>query len=321
MLSQERIPISKLKQAFDLNKQDVETVISALWPNEIFPYALWEMAYKSRWKDAASHNSTFNKAKELSSFPGFDPLEYKMPLLHIYEDRLTRFFRELSTIIFVTDLMDGLNRIIELTYDKNDTALHSDIEYLSDGLSYIESDLNFGVRRPFTWSTNITAERFYEVFKSKVSFISPCTTAFISKIFIDAIVVDKIAAIRELLKCGCYLKREVKGISRALVDRIAATLDVFPLEDTPAPLPTSSIVVPRALWEGKSPEAICKAMDDEGFGKPIIAYVLSEWCEKPNKTKIGQLLGPRGENEHDSTSRSRTYKLLAEAEAFTIITE
>jgi hypothetical protein len=61
-------------------------------------------------------------------------------------------------------------------------------------------------------------------------------------------------------------------------------------------------------------------MKDNGFGDHIIAYVLFAKCKK-KKTYIGRLLGPRGENEHDSASRSRTNNLLAEAAAFTIITD
>ena len=32
MLDTKRIPLGKLKQAFALNEQDVETLIAALWP-------------------------------------------------------------------------------------------------------------------------------------------------------------------------------------------------------------------------------------------------------------------------------------------------
>jgi hypothetical protein len=92
MLDQERIPISKLKQAFDLNGHDVETLISALWPQGVFPYALWEMVYKHCWETVASHNSRFYQTKDFSSFPKYDPLEYQVPLLDIYRGRLDTFF-------------------------------------------------------------------------------------------------------------------------------------------------------------------------------------------------------------------------------------
>jgi hypothetical protein len=319
MLDPERIPIGKLKQAFDLNRQDVETIISALWPNEVFPYALWEMAYRPRWKGAASHNTIFYKAKALSAFPEFDPLEHQLPLLHIYCDRIVYFFRELTTVIFVTDLMDGLNRIIELTYENNDNSLDSEIEYLFSGLSHIESELNFGINKPFTWAVNITHERFYEVYKSKISFIAPCTTDFISKMFIDTIVVDKTAAIRHLLKCGYPFQHEVKGISRALVDRIAATLDAHSQEDTPVAPAPFSIVVPRALWEGKSPKAARDSMKQQGFTDPrVIAYVLYNWCGLKNKTQLGKLLGPDGKD--DSTYLRLAHRLLAEAATLNITT-
>jgi len=333
MLDMERIPLFKLQQAFDLNKQDVETVISALWPNGVFPYALWEMAYIPRWKDAASHNTMFYQANAVSSFPEFDPLEHPLPLFHIYSGRIVTFFRELAAIIFVADLKAGFNRIFNLTYEENNKEFQDDIEYIFQGLSRIECELNLSIHRPFTWATNITAERFREIFEEKVIFVASYNFVFLSKIFLDAVVVDKTAAIRYLVDRGYPLRQEVKGISRTIIKRITAMpvvhLQLADITDPPAVHPqedalvapsASSIVVPRALWEGKSPEAICKAMDEEGFGKPIIAYVLREWCKK-SKTQVGILLGPRGDNEHDSTSRSRASNLLAEAAAFTIITD
>ena len=256
MLSQDRIPIGKLKLAFDLNGQDVETVISALWPNEVFPYALWEIIYKPRWKDAASHNTIFYRAKKISSFPEFDPLEHKLPLVHIYRDKIEYFFRELATIIFVNDLIDGVNRIIELTYGKNSDEFDEDIEYLISGLSYIESDVNFEIHKPFTWSTNITAERFYDAYKSKTSFIAPCTTNFISKMFIDTIVVDKTTAIRYLLIAGYFLQQEVKGISKAIVDRIWASIDTTATAPPPQQSTAEPVFPIVIMEESSSPEAL-----------------------------------------------------------------
>jgi len=254
MLDTERIPIGKLKQAFDLNGQDVETVISTLWPNRVFPYALWEMAYRPRWKDAASHNTIFYKAKALSSFPEFDPSEHELPLLFIYSDRMIKFFQELSAIIFATDLMYGFNRIMELVYEKNNNVFQDDIKYVFDGLSRIESELNFGIHRPFTWAANMTAERFHEVFEEKAIFVASYSFAFLAEIFLDAIVVDKIAAIRYLIDGGYPLRQEVKGISKAIVDRIWASIDTTATA-SPSQQSTADPVLPALIMEeSSSPE-------------------------------------------------------------------
>ena len=345
MLDQERIPISKLKQAFDLNGQDVETLISALWPHGVFPYALWEMVYKYSWETVASHNSRFYQTKDFSSFPKYDPLEYQVPLLDIYRGRLDTFFAKLSSIIFVTDLMKGLNRIIELTYEKSDHGFNDDIGYLFDGLSRIESDFNSGLHRPFTFGEEITAEMFDKVFESKALFIAPCTISFLSKMFIDTIVVDKAAAIRHLIDGGYSLRQEVKGISKTIVERITAIPITHPPDTTsteqptsvppatmpaeqpasvsqdnaPTEPPASPIVVPRALWEGKTPQAVRDGMRKEDYADPVIAYVLFNWCKLRNKIRIGKMLGDNTEHQDDSTHRRRANKLLEEAEALTII--
>ena len=324
MLDTERIPLSKLQQAFDLSKQDVETVISALWPNWVFPYALWEMAYLPRWKDAASHNTLFYKAKALTSFPEFDPLEHSLPLLHIYSDKIITFFRELAAIIFVADLKNGFHRIINLVYENNNNEFQNDIEYIFHGLSRIESELNLSIHRPFTWATNTTAERFNEVFEEKAIFLASYDFTFLSKICLDAIAVDKTAAIRYLIDRGYPLRQEVKGISRTIVERITATPAAHPQlecitdppvihshEDTPAAPPTFSIVVPRALWEGKTHSAVIAAMRQDNFPDAIIAYVLHNWCGLKNKTRIGRLLGP--DDQDDSTYLRLAHRLLAEA--------
>jgi hypothetical protein len=49
MLSQEHTPIGMLKQAFSLTTQDVQTLLSTLLPDGVFPTILWQKAYSSFW--------------------------------------------------------------------------------------------------------------------------------------------------------------------------------------------------------------------------------------------------------------------------------
>jgi len=330
MLDPERIPLSKLRQAFNLDEPDAETLISALWPNEIFPYTLWEMAYRPRWQEAAHHNAMFYKARKISSFPKFDPLEHEIPLLHIYHDRIVSFFRELAAVIFVSDLREGFNRLIKWTYEKIDNHFQDDIEYFFNGLSRIESEHNSGLHRPFTRETFITEETFNAAFEDKAIFIASWQFSGLSKIFMDSIVLNKTAAIKYLLGCGYSLQQEVKGITTALVEGIkltptsppdefsvAPTISSIP-EACPAEPPASSIiVVPRDLWEGKTPKAIRDGLREKGYDDPVIAHVLFNWCQQTNKTQLGKWLGddPR---QDDSTHRRHTNELLKKAEAFTI---
>jgi hypothetical protein len=330
MLPQTHIPIGRLKQAFNLNGQEVEMIISALWPHGVSPYALWEMEYRPHWQQDASLCNLYYGAKEISSFPVFDPLEHEFPRLDVYCGRITAFFKELSSVIFVADLMKGLNRIIESTYETNDNGLNNDIEYFLHGLTQIENMLN---SRPFSWETVVSAEIFQKAVENKSLFVQPGTISFLSNMFINTMVLDKDSSIRCLLKCGYSLRQEVKHISRTIVELIAAepaphtqqaagatfSADVLPpKEDAPATSSNFFIVVPRALWEGKTPPTVRDGLRKEGYADPVIAYVLLKWC-KLNKTRIGKLLSDNPDEQDDSTHRRRAMKFLEEAEALTII--
>jgi len=353
MLAQDRIPIAKLKQAFGLNEQDAETIISALWPNGVFPYALWEEAYKLHWEAAVSHNRMLYKALKPFSLPEFDPLKYHAPPLHIYCDRIVKIFLDIATKIFVTALKEGFHHIIASTYEENDKYFHDDMEYLFNGLSRIESEHNSGINRPFTWEQVLTGEQFEAVFEDKALFLSSGVLSLLPKIFKDTIVLDKSAAVNHLLKYGYSLQQKVKGISQPLVDCLIKTSLASPPEKPPAPsmnafppeepeppaMPLASsepadrpedtpaeasatpfIVVPRYLWEGKSPQAVRNGMRERGYADPVIAYVLFNWCNQANKTRIGKWLANKPAQE-DSTHRRRASNLLKKADTLNIASD
>jgi hypothetical protein len=220
--------------------------------------------------------------------------------------------------------MEGLNLIIEESYGNSDFEHKLCINNLYNILADIEEKFDVVVNNPYSSSTRIDPEQYSDLVWKKLYYSGFSEHySFLQKLFIDTIVISKVPAISYLFGCGYSLQREVKGISQATVGSITATITAQNQaqdDNKPAVPPSSAIFVPRSLWEGKSPEAVCKAMKDNGFGDNIIAYILFTKCKK-KKTHIGRLLGPRGENEHDSASRSRTNKFLAEAAASTIITD
>jgi len=334
MLHQERIPIGKLKQAYRLNEQDVQTLLSALLPGGVFPTDLWQKAYSSFWRGKildymALYNldsPSFPLKLVCLSFPKIDlpPDSYYIEkcreMMHV-------LFVEVSSFLISDKIKNGLDYILEEAYETSNIIFEQERKKLFEKLTI--EDKNFAVR--FRSCTD--AKQFIVTTEYKRRAVSYEYFSFLSKIFPDTIVVDKAPAILHLFKCGYPLRQEVKGISKAFVERITATPAAHlqleritespvipPQEDTPGAPSASSIVVPRALWEGKSPEAVRDGMREKNFDDPIIAYVLSAW-RKRSKTQIGRLLGPRGDNEHDSTSRARTSNLLDEAAAFTIITD
>ena len=139
--------------------------------------------------------------------------------------------------------------------------------------------------------------------------------------------------------CDYPLKREVKGLTRRVVDstldRLAASAakvqpEIRPqipaeisTEACPVPLSDSSlsapsgevIVVPSALWMGKAPASIRDAMKDD-FDECVTAHVLLNWC-KVGKTQVGRLLSPK-EFGDDKSYRNHVDKLLLRAARLSI---
>ena len=121
-------------------------------------------------------------------------------------------------------------------------------------------------------------------------------------------------AVIEIL-CDYPLKREVKGLTRRVVDstldRLASSSskslpEVQPEVTTEIPTEacgacqlnpassvpsTETIVVPSALWLGKAPASIRDAMKED-FDECVTAHVLLNWC-KVGKTQVGRLLSPK----------------------------
>jgi hypothetical protein len=142
MLNPEHIPIGKLKQAYGLNEQEAEALLSVLWPNGVFPYELWEQAYDTVWKDAVNYNAAILLIEKTVSFPKFDKFEYKAFIQHIYIRNINDFFNELSANIFAIQLLDGISYIIDLLYDKSENIFDKDIKYTFDNLLRIEKENN-----------------------------------------------------------------------------------------------------------------------------------------------------------------------------------
>ena len=139
--------------------------------------------------------------------------------------------------------------------------------------------------------------------------------------------------------CDYPLKREVKGLTRRVVDstldRLAASAakvqpeirpevsaEISP-ENCPASQSDSSssepsgevIMVPSALWMGRSPAAVRDAMKED-FDECVTAHVLLNWC-KVGKTQVGRLLSPK-EFGDDKSYRNHVDKLMLRAARLSI---
>jgi len=326
MLDTERIPIGKLKSAFRLNEQDIQTLLSALLPDGVFPTDLWQKAYSSFWRGKILDYMTLYKLDAPSfpiklaclEFPKIDIPPDSYSYIEKCREMMWVLFVEVSSFLLPDKVKIGIDYILDESYEISNIVCEQERKKLFEKLAI--EDNNFAVR----FRSCINAEQFIETIDDKIRSVPYEYFSFLSKIFPDTIVVDKVTAILHLFKCGYPLLQEVKGISKAYVERITATPAVHPQfeciteppvtepqEDTPVAPFASSIVVTRALWEGKTHSAVIAAMRQDNFPDAIIAYVLHNWCGLKNKTRVGRLLGPP--DQDDSTYLRLAHRLLAEA--------
>ena len=148
--------------------------------------------------------------------------------------------------------------------------------------------------------------------------------------------VDRDAAIRHFHHYP--LRREVKGITRALVESILrAAPPESAVADKAAVVPTCErplqdgklvFLIPRAIWEGRPDAAVRDAMKEK-YPLAVIAYVLLYWCgpkksetghktPQGRKTHVGRLLAEK-EYRDEKSYRNLMDILLKEADTYSIL--
>ncbi len=277
--------------------------MSALSPDGIFPYAVWEAAYSAYWKSPAAECSRLYKFDN-PPFPEIGQLPEKYFPTETYAQWMVDFFYELARRISVTDLENGFDYIVEATYD--------------DKLSVSEADRDFlfyHIKKSGNNIANATRTRGLREINVKLS-----APHVLLRIFPDTIAVDKIAAIHYLSVVQGYpFVKEVKGITHALVDSvIKAAEQNTPLSHEIATAPAEpgaevqpherqhAIPVPRSLWAGKTKEGIRAAMREANFGDEVIAHVLlHKRGLKLTQREIGELLSPphKSESTYDKNGK------------------
>lgn len=315
--------MGRVRQAYGLNGNEVEKTIQVLWPDAVFPVELWHKVHETYWRSFADSNQAVYGTES----PVLPEVDTTNKFFHTYlcsVDMMT-FFRKLSLNIQAKILQEGLKNILEETYDDIDAVYPEERKYLFSTLSRLEEVDIYDQYSPDS-----------ELFEEKILSLSISSYHFISYIFSEAVVVDKIAAIHYWSVIRGYpLKQEVKGITHDLVKYVVKRAaegaplvpEAAPPQDELAaenqPQEEGNIIsVPAALWEGRPPSAIRDAMRSE-YSDAVIAYVLYRWCEVP-KTTIGDVLlkGTRPPDKmpsDDKSFRNLTNKLLKEAEPLTIV--
>jgi len=278
MLNQDYIPIGKLKQAYRLNAQEADSLIITLARrNCIDLYKIWHEAVRFVATEENNKKSLYDEAAE-PYFPDVMDLRKDLLQSRIATKRLLRhFLYSARTGKPREQLQKIFDRVLHCTYD-NPGEEH--IGSVNRILDMIYEQRHFGFHG-----------------KDKVDiaweYVSPELFAKFCTFFDDAVSANKEAAVLHLFEHGYSWDHAVKGLSKEIVERILATAATAQAQTAhvPPPKPSSTaIIVPRVLWNGKTPQAARDAMAAEDIPQNIIAHILYTRCKITNKSYIASLL-------------------------------
>ena len=234
MLDQQKIPMGRVRQAYGLSVNEVESVIQTLWPYAVFPVELWRKTHEQYWRGFADSNQAVYRIES----PALPEVDTAKQFFHVHLCALDvmEFFRKLSLNIQSGPLQQGLQYILEESYEDNATLFQEEREFLFKTLLRLETVDPIEQYSPSS-----------ELFEDKILSLPPSSYHFISHIFTDTVLVDKVAVIRLLRNYP--LRQEVKGITHAFV---AFVLKTFPEELPGAPFSVDQayVQVPASLSTG-----------------------------------------------------------------------
>ncbi|MSS27587.1 hypothetical protein FYJ44_05880 [Desulfovibrio sp. PG-178-WT-4] len=328
MFEQEKIAVSRLRQAYNLSATEADNLVLSLWPSKAFPLELWQEAHETYWRSFAERNASLY-GLEIPSLPEVgDAQTFNSYLLSC---DVMLFFQKLSRCIHVHALELGLRHILENSHDEPDAVFPEERQTLLNALS---KSLGY---QPVEYDQSMRKEDdgFQE---DSPAFIPVSYYHIISRIFLNTILVDRTAAIRLLHE---YPWQEVKGLTRAVVEAAlkpdSSSSSLPPVESNPSAETVTEVLaedgklvfrVPAALWQGKPDPAVRDAMK-ASYPRAVIAYVLLHWCgpgspgpdhktPQGRKTHVGRLLAEK-EYRDEKSYRNQVDTLLKEADAYTIL--
>ena len=291
------IPLGKVQAAYDLTDDELYNLIQKLWERkQLFYKELWSETYEKYWHFAATGSLPYTQEK-LPELPEPDSRHQSNFYPIFYGTQMVRYLAQLIKLVSYKPFRMGLDYLFETAFEQGHSVAAEERDILYKYFEFTELD-----RKP-------PRKDYYRHFKVGPRYL----ISFISKNIAGTLMADRDAVIEIL--CDYPLKREVKGLTRRVVDstldRLAASAakvqSEIPSEisvETPAEVcPTShlipadstpsaeTIIVPSALWLGKAPASIRDAMKED-FDECVTAHVLLNWC-KVGKTQVGRLLSPK----------------------------
>ncbi|WP_276818984.1 hypothetical protein [Mailhella massiliensis] len=323
MTDRQNITIGRVRQAYGLTAKEGEMLVQAFWPDAVQPLELWRGVYETCWQAfVASRHVVYGT--QLPEFPSAPEPDTGIQTYLLGFD-VMEFFRTISTVVPLNSLRYGMDVILEESFEDTASVFPEEREFLFSSLERLKAENIFEQYSPDS-----------PLFEKTIFSIPASSYHFIAHIFADTIMVDRDVAIRYLRYYP--LRREVKGITRALVEAVLQTASPeSSVADKAAAVPLCErspqdeklvFRIPGAFWEGRPDAAVRDAMKEK-YPLAVIAYVLLYWCgpqksetshktPQGRKTHVGRLLAGK-EYRDDKSYRNLMDMLLKEAETYAII--
>lgn len=310
--------MSRVRRAYELTLYQADDLIQVLCPHAVFPLGLWQRAYEHFWKDYARAAAMRQRA-ECLSLPDVVLEPGKRFFTDLCGFEVMAFFRKLSLLINSKITKMGLEYILFETFGTFGDVYTEDRDFLFSTLQKLEQ------REPDYYMFDV------ENMNDEILFLPASSYHFISHIFFDTMLVDRVAVVLHLRDFP--LLHEVKGLTHAFVksvlnpvqqeapiqieviaEPIEQIADVQPQE----PQSQDTVFVRRSVWAGKTKEAICDAMRKEGLDEEYIVHVLlRKRGLRLTKRGIGELFGEP--HKSDSAYDKLGKELVEKAELVNVL--
>ena len=210
MFDLQRIPMSRVRWAYGLNPHKATGLIQVLCPHAVFPLELWSRAYELFWQDFVRTEAMKNKV-EYPALP--DIILEPGNIFHtdLCALDVMTFFRKLSVTIHSGPHKKGLEYILAETFDTFDGIYSEERAELFRILQKLEQ------REPEYDMFDV------ENMNDEILCLPASGYDFISHIFFDTILVDRVAVVLHLRDYP--LLHEVKGLSHAFVKYVLNSLN------------------------------------------------------------------------------------------------
>ena len=128
--------MGRVRQAYGLSVNEVESVIQTLWPYAVFPVEWWRKTHEQYWRGFADSNQAVYRIES----PALPEVDTAKPYFHVHLCALDvmEFFRKLSLNIQAGPLQQGLQYILDESYEESADLFQEEREFLFNTLVRLE---------------------------------------------------------------------------------------------------------------------------------------------------------------------------------------